>query len=300
MSIAPVLAAAAMAAGAALPPGGGVASPPIPPVAQAAVPVAGQRVTADGAPAGTAEELYRRGRAWHRGEGVRPDRAQALAALRAAADAGHAGACEELGLMLAEERETHAEAIAMLDRAARLGRPLAQYLMGLAYADGDGVPRNPPLAMALLMRAQAAGADEAAVAIARLRSSLTAAGLAEAARYERLLAGAVPHGDSDGVSARSAGSPGVVSRPARARPAPVPQASGRWLVQMGAFRTHAAAAAAWQRLRESYPDLAQQPRLEPHDALVRLRVHGLRNRDAATALCAKAASVDLPCLVSQD
>ena len=95
----------------------------------------------------------------------KPDYATASQWLQKAADAGHYHALFWLGRIQEEgwglEEPNLPKALALYREIAVLGEPDAQYRLGLAYRDGQGVAKDPALAAHWVERAAAQGSAEA-------------------------------------------------------------------------------------------------------------------------------------------
>ncbi|WP_347091741.1 SPOR domain-containing protein [Sphingomonas parapaucimobilis] len=234
------------------------------------------------------EAAYGLGLAYHLGKGVAADRGRALTMLRRAAEARHPAATEQLALMLAERPETRGEALRLLDRAARMGRSLPQYLMGVAYANGEGVAVDRPLAMAFLTRAAAGGLTHAQAMRDTLRA---AASPAERDQADRLAA------TLTGKGARRAPPSPRTETPTRAAKA-IPTISGRWGMQLGAFGKPGGAEAAWAAMVRDFAGLRRHAPIYVRGAdVTRLRVSGWSQRSEAEALCRDIRASGRPCLL---
>lgn len=126
---------------------------------------------------GDLDALYNIGLAYRMGRGVEQDRQRAEEFFRKAASAGHTPAKTALGIM-AIRLGRKQEAMLWLGQSAGEGDARAQYLLGIAYYQGDAVKRDVPLAYALISRAADAGVPQAAVARAKLEATLTSDDLA--------------------------------------------------------------------------------------------------------------------------
>ncbi len=132
------------------------------------------------AAAGDPDALFNLAQAYRLGRGVPTDpaRAEALYA-RAAAD-GHLQAADIYGLMLFEQRRRE-QALPYIRDAARRGDPRAQYLLGIAHFNGDGVERDWLRAYALVTLANAAALPPAASALAEMDQAIPLAQRQQAA-----------------------------------------------------------------------------------------------------------------------
>ena len=101
-----------------------------------------------------------------RGLGVAESRSSALRLLQILADLGFQQATWDIGYLLSQDStsDTAIEAATAFSRACALGFPPAYYSLGLRFATGEGVQRDPDFARALLMRANDAGFPDALAA----------------------------------------------------------------------------------------------------------------------------------------
>lgn len=119
-------------------------------------------------------------RAYNRG-----DYATALKEFRPVAEKGNALAQYLLGLMYYEGRgvpQDYKEAVKWFRKAAEQGDPGAQFSLGLMYADGNGVPKNYISAHMWLNLAGAKGHKEAVKLRDNLEKQMTPSQIAEARR----------------------------------------------------------------------------------------------------------------------
>lgn len=119
------------------------------------------------AQAGDADAMFNLAQAYRLGRGVPVDAARAEALYASAAAAGHVPAAETYGLMLFQDGRREA-ALPFVEDAARRGDPRSQYLLGIAYFNGDLLPRDWIRAYALLTLANSAGLPQAASALAEM------------------------------------------------------------------------------------------------------------------------------------
>ena len=130
-----------------------------------------RRILAPLADAGDAEALYWTGVMYSQGRGYALDCQEAAFRYEQAARQGHPEASFNLGFMLyygvgasaadcelIPDREKAAE---WLLRAAEMGKPRAQFLVGRMYMTGDGLPRGMDNAFDWLEKAASAGLTEA-------------------------------------------------------------------------------------------------------------------------------------------
>lgn len=173
------------------------------------------------AAAGDADALFNMGQAYKLGRGVAQDAVVARDYYRKAAAKGHLPAQANLGIALFQVGEK-AESIKWLRTAADRGEPRAQYVLGIAAFNGDGLPRSQSLGYAYLLRAQASGLPQAATALGSIAPGLSptdrTAGEAVAAS---LAAGTgVPAALAANLSPKSIPTPGALLKPAPLAPAP--------------------------------------------------------------------------------
>ena len=107
------------------------------------------------------------GQAYKLGRGVTQDLARAEALFGQAAAQGHLQAADNYGLLMFQ-RGDHTRAMPYVAGAANRGDPRAQYLMGIAYFNGDVVGKDWPRAYAYENLAQEAGLQQAKVALAQM------------------------------------------------------------------------------------------------------------------------------------
>jgi len=124
------------------------------------------------------------------GQGVPQDDAQAVAWLRKAAEQGLAMAQNSLGFKYDKGQgvsQDDAQAAAWYRKAAEQGGAIAQYNLGFMYYSGRGVPQSNIVAYALFRLAASQDAD-AATALEKLASSMTAQDIAKAQNLARDMA----------------------------------------------------------------------------------------------------------------
>lgn len=116
------------------------------------------------AAAGDADAMFNMGQAYKLGRAVTKDLGLARDYYRKAAAKGHLPAQANLGILLFQAGEK-VEATRWLKAAADRNEMRAQYVLGIAHWNGDGVPRSLTLAYAYLARASALGLSEATGAL---------------------------------------------------------------------------------------------------------------------------------------
>jgi uncharacterized protein len=219
---------------------------------------------------GDAHAQFLIGEAYRLGRSVESNVPQAEDWYARAARQGDVRAAAELGLLLAG---THFESAAVpwLTMAAQHGDPRALCSLAALYFNGDGVGRDEAMAYALMVRAARTGLPEAKARLATLRSLLSDDAQT---RGEALIASALP------MIAATPVSPPV--------PPPLPPAvplAAPVRIQVGAFRSAAAAEQAWALLSGRIDGLAQTDHAVVRaGGFYRLQAH-LPDKDAAALLC---------------
>lgn len=112
-----------------------------------------------------AEDCYDRGVCYYLGKkGVTADLAEAVKWFRKAAELGHAGACNNLGVCYDHGygvTSDAAEAMKWYRRAAELGDSDACFNLGICYANGRGVAKDMTEAAKWYRKAAESGDDQA-------------------------------------------------------------------------------------------------------------------------------------------
>ena len=116
---------------------------------------------------GDADAQFNLAQAYKLGRGVTQDLKKAEQLFALAAAQGHLQAADNLGLLLFQRGE-RANAMPYITAAAGRGDPRAQYVLGLAYFNGDGVEKDWERAYALVSLAQQAGLPQATTAITQM------------------------------------------------------------------------------------------------------------------------------------
>jgi TPR repeat protein len=116
---------------------------------------------------GDADAQFNLGQAYKLGRGVSRDLAKAEELFGKAAAQGHLQASDNYGLLLFQRGE-HARAMPFVAAASGRGDPRAQYILGLAHFNGDGVTKDWVRAYALVSLAQQAGLQQAIPALAQM------------------------------------------------------------------------------------------------------------------------------------
>jgi hypothetical protein len=183
------------------------------------------------AEAGDADAMFNLAQAYRLGRGVPADEARAETYYARAAAKGHVQAADTYGLMLFQSGRREL-ALPYVEDAARRGDPRSEYLLGIAYFNGDLVPKDWVKAYALLTLANSAGLPQAAPALAQMDASVPltqrqqAAGLAEqmraqanAARGRELATAELAAGPSEMVTS----SRPPIPTPSSRIPRPIPE-----------------------------------------------------------------------------
>ena len=116
---------------------------------------------------GDAEALYNLGQAYRLGYGVPPDLIKAEEFFGKAAAQGHEQAADNYGVLL-YQRGDSSGALPYLIAATARGDASAQYMLGVANFEGDGVPEDWIRAYALLTLARQGGLAQADTVIAQM------------------------------------------------------------------------------------------------------------------------------------
>jgi len=183
---------------------------------------------------GDAHAQFLIGEAYRLGRSVDPNFPLAEQYYARAAQQGDIAATAELGLLLASQHLEGA-AIPWLTIAAQHGDPRALCSLAAIYFNGDAVPRDAPRAFALMSRAASAGLPEARSRLATLRMLLPPD---IQAKGEAL--GATALGPIAPLPDKSPAKSPAITRTAQ-HAAPI-------RIQVGAYRSAAAAEQAWAQL----------------------------------------------------
>lgn len=116
---------------------------------------------------GDADAQFNLAQAYRLGRGVPQNDAKALELYAAAAKSGHVEAADHYGLMLFQAGRRD-EALPYVQAAAGRGDPRAQYLLGIAYFNGDLFEKDWVRAYALMTLANSAGLPQAVPAMAQM------------------------------------------------------------------------------------------------------------------------------------
>ncbi len=116
---------------------------------------------------GDPDAQFNLAQAYRLGRGVDADQAQAEALYARAAAQGHIKAADNYGLILFQKGERE-KAMPYIEGAAMRGDPRAQYLLGIAYFNGDLVEKDWRRAYALTSLANSTGLPQARGALAQM------------------------------------------------------------------------------------------------------------------------------------
>ncbi len=249
---------------------------------------------------GDPDALFDLGQAYKLGRGVLPDPAMAQTYFLKAAIKGHGPAQAKLGLALITQPATRPEGLRWLTQAALQDEARAQYALGVAYFNGDGVAANRSLGYAYMRRAEKLLLAEATPAMASMLAKLTPP---EKARGDQLV-NSLPSAVQGLVQA--AALPPVVTAAAApsaaAPPAPEPVAklpAANYRVQIGAFASRLQASDTWARLPSKQKAAIGDapPIYADRGDVIRLQVGPFAARDEAKQLCQKLTRAGGSCFV---
>jgi cell division septation protein DedD len=116
---------------------------------------------------GDRDAQFNIGQAYKLGRGVPQDLAQAEDWYRKAAIQGHEKAEDNYGLVLFQSGK-RSDALPWIEKSAARGEPRAQYILGTALFNGDGMSKDWVRAYALMTRASAAGLAPASTSLAQM------------------------------------------------------------------------------------------------------------------------------------
>ncbi len=261
------------------------------------------------AAAGDRDAQFNLGQAYKLGRGVPEDPAKAIEFYRKAAAQGHEPAEANLGWVLFQNGNRQ-EALPLLQRAATRGDAHSQYLLGIAYFNGDVVPQDWPRAYRLMNAAASSGLPQARDALDAMNARIPLSERQKALEAADTLLSASPRPATSTSAARSATSrrqtlqPAFSATPATPGKSSAPSATSaapaNWRVQLGAFSTQKAAAAAWTSLTSQVDVLGTlAPIYVNNGKVVRLQAGPVPDRAAAGNLCAKVTASGGACLPIQ-
>ena len=119
------------------------------------------------AASGDADAQFNLAQAYKLGRGVERNLTRAEELYNQAAARGHLQAADNYGLLLFQRGE-RTKAMPFIHAASDRGDPRAQYILGLAYFNGDHVPKDWVRAYALVSLAQQTGLPQAAGALSQM------------------------------------------------------------------------------------------------------------------------------------
>lgn len=265
------------------------------------------------ASSGNRDALFNLGQAYKLGRGVPRDIAKATDYYRKAAAKGHIPAEANLGWVLFQQGKRD-EAMPYLTRAARRSDPHSQYLLGIAYFNGDAVRTDWARAYRLLSAASAGGLAQARDALSVMDSRMALTERQKALSVsDDLTPGAqkltvATNTVQDAVTQTSSANSNAPSQTreqvhpkerAASTHASAPANRGSvsalqsaqatqsgWRIQLGAFSAQNIAYKAWGDLTRRVPSLGRlQPFYETHHHVTRLQAGPFSDRQSAAHLC---------------
>lgn len=247
---------------------------------------------------GDTDAMFNLGQAYKLGRGVVLNARVAQEYFRRAADRGHAPAQERLGLSLFSDTATRAEALKLLDQAARADQPRALYVVAVALFNGEGMTRDWPRAYGYMTRASAKGVAQASTALQTMAASIPMSDRVKGEEVAAALAKVEFPSVPVTTPERSAATISVPDRP-RASPAQVAVSTQGWRVQLGAFKHRELANDAWTKLKRAAPSVLADADavFQPAGDFVRLQIGPYPSRDAAKSTCSKLAAAGTACFV---
>ncbi|MEY3905797.1 MAG: hypothetical protein RIR59_620 [Pseudomonadota bacterium] len=269
--------------------------------------------------AGDPDAQFNLGQAYRFGRGVTADLKLAEDWYRKAAAQQHRQAEDNLGLIMFQNGD-RAGALPFIKISADRGDARAQYVLGTTLFNGDLLPRDWPMAYALMVRASSTGLARASAHLAQMdriipledrQRGLVIARDLEAQSARPPLPAAMPQpapipvpvvapvpvpAPAAAASSDAASPPKAVATPmsafARGKATP------GWRVQLGAFGQAANAHTQWRSAKATIPSLAElRPFLVPSGGLTRLQAGPLADKAAAERACAAVRAAGMGCLV---
>lgn len=158
------------------------------------------------AAAGDPDAAFNLGQAYKYGRGVPQDLGRAIQLFGQAAAKGHKQAEANLGLLMFQTGD-HAGAIPHLEHAAAAGDPRAQYYLGTALFNGDGLPVDQTRAYALMTLAAASGLPPAANSLRQMDGYLSTSVRQKGTALAHRLQPRQPHASMAQASAAPAPAP---------------------------------------------------------------------------------------------
>ncbi|MFA7596826.1 MAG: SPOR domain-containing protein [Novosphingobium sp.] len=174
---------------------------------------------------GDPDAQFNLAQAYRLGRGVAQDEAKARELYAAAAKSGHIEAGDHYGLMLFQTGRRE-EALPYVQAAAGRGDPRAQYLLGIAYFNGDFFEQDWVRAYALMTLAHSAGLPQAVPAMAQMDEFIPLAQRQEGAGLAATLKKDAEAARASQLAAADLGGPAVAAAaPAVTPPAATPPAA---------------------------------------------------------------------------
>ena len=268
----------------------------------------------DLAASGNRDAQFNLGQAYKLGRGVPADPQKAIELYRKAAEQGHEPAEANLGWVLFQQGK-RLEALPMLQRAARRGDAHSRYLLGVAYFNGDVVQQDWARAYRLMSSAAASGMPQARDALSAMEARIPLAqrqtalatpdellgrpARTTATSKQLVTAQPAPNKTAQQVPARAAAvqtrAAMIAAQPARTAESDAARMRD-WRIQLGAFSSHDAAAAAWTKLSRTIDGLGRLgPYYEMKGTVVRLQAGPIEDKASANGMCAKVAAAGGAC-----
>lgn len=241
---------------------------------------------------GNRDAQFNLGQAYKLGRGIAADPQKAIEFYRKAADQGHEPAEANLGWILFQTGRRE-EALPMLQRAAGRGDAHSQYLLGVAYFNGDVVPKDWFRAYRLMTAAAASGLPQARDALNAMDARIPLAD------RQRALASVDKPPARRAIDESAASGRAAAAAPPAAAAA---QQAGKGLrVQLGAFSSRAAATSAWSTLAGGFTELRSlSPFYVTVGEMIRLQAGPVPDRAAATRICARLTAAGKGCFPVQN
>lgn len=253
----------------------------------------------DLAASGNRDAQFNLGQAYKLGRGVPADPQKAIELYRKAAEQGHEPAEANLGWVLFQQGK-RLEALPMLQRAARRGDAHSRYLLGVAYFNGDVVQQDWARAYRLMSSAASSGMPQARDALSAMEARIPLAQRQMAlAAPDELLGRPVRSVATSKQLVPTQPAPDKALQQAPVRAATIAAQASRtsessvartrdWRIQLGAFSSRDAAAAAWTKLSRTVDGLDRlAPNYEMKGSVVRLQAGPIEDKAGANGLCAK-------------